>query len=137
MENRLAKTQSTHRQLTQELLRVEEPTARLVERFEKTDAALRKQTSSVSSLRDSYNNSRSAVARLGSTLQNLRQSQEQAAVATERAAAAQAETAARLKETRSAVETSSRSLAKLKRESQSTATQRSEERRVGIEERRK
>jgi len=123
MENRLAKTQSTHRQLTQELLRVEEPTARLVERFEKTDAALRKQTSSVSSLRDSYNNSRSAVARLGSTLQNLRQSQEQAAVATERAAAAQAETAARLKETRSAVETSSRSLAKLKRESQSTATQ--------------
>src|SRR5690625_5461336 len=123
MENRLAKTQSTHRQLTHELLRVEEPTARLVERFEKTDAALRKQTSSVSSLRDSYNNSRSAVARLGSTLQNLRQSQEQAAVATERAAAAQAETAARLKETRRTEEHSYRSMYTLKRDTTSTAPQ--------------
>lgn len=122
-ERRLASTQARHRDLTQELLRVEEPSKRLVERFEKTDQALRNQTQSVARLRDSYASSRLSVSQLGSSLGNLQATQARAAQALEQASAAQAATAAKLKEANAAVKEADRGLTKLQAASDRTAAQ--------------
>lgn len=121
MESRLAKTQAKHRELTQELIRVEEPTQRLIDRFEKTDAALRSQSSAVAALRESYAGGRQSVQELGTSLTKLQSDQAKAATASQKAASAQAATSAKLKETNAEITRATSGLTKLQNSATRTA----------------
>lgn len=120
-ETRLAGTQAKHRELTQELLRVESPTQRLIGQFERTDAALRKQSSAVATLRESYAGSRQSVLDLGSSLTRLQSDQAKAANSSRQAATAQAATSAQLKATNAEINKSTGSLTKLQNSASRTA----------------
>lgn len=122
-ETRLERSGIRHRELTQELLRVDEPTSRLIERFEKADATLRKNERAVETLRQSYAASRETVAQLSAILPRLKGGYDAAAVASQKAVAAQAETSNQLKATQAEITSTSAALSKLQRASATAASQ--------------
>lgn len=121
LETRLATTRQKHRDLTQELLKAEEPSKRLVATFQATDAALAKQTSALAAARAGYAANATATQGIEASLARLRVAQAEASTASEKVRASQAATAVSMKSVAQEVRKTEKALNGLKTTSAANA----------------
>jgi tape measure domain-containing protein len=114
LEAKLTATKVKHRDLTQEILNAETPSNKLVAAFERTDAALIKQSAALAKAQASYAGTAGATKEIESSLARLRTAQVTAAAAFEQSSASQQKTAASLKEVGGAVRDAAKQLSTLK-----------------------
>jgi tape measure domain-containing protein len=114
LESKLTQTQTRHRELTQEILRAENPSKRLVASFEKTDAALGKQVAALAEARSGYAANANATKEIEASLDRLRAAQSESAAAFDRARSAQEASANSLKQIAVQVREADKQLSALK-----------------------
>jgi tape measure domain-containing protein len=122
LEAKLTATKVKHRDLTQEILNAETPSNKLVAAFERTDAALIKQSAALAKAQASYAGTAGATKEIESSLARLRTAQVTAAAAFEQSSASQQKTAASLKEVGGAVRDAAKQLSTLKATAEGNAT---------------
>lgn len=122
LQTKLDATKTKHRELTQEILNAENPSARLIASFERTDAALQKQAAALTKAQAAYSNNRAATTEMEQSLARLRAAQTQTAVAFDQAKTSQAATAASLKQVSVAVRDAEKNLRSLQETSTDNAT---------------